>query len=132
MRFKDLMNNIETRILQDLDTIRSKYKKTTDKGYWVEHIFREFLREYLPKTYNVGHGEVIDSDGNPSNQTDIIVCNEYHPLRVRPDMPGVYFVEGICAAGEAKTTLTKSRKSGSPKVLNDSYKFKKLDMKLGK
>lgn len=130
MQFKDLMNNIETRMLLDLDIIRDKYKKTGDKGYWVEHIYREFLREYLPKAYTVGHGEVIDSDGNPSNQTDIIICNEYHPLIVRPDIPGVYFVEGVCAAGEAKTTLTSSEDSGLPKVLNDSCKFKKLDMKL--
>ena len=129
MQLKDLIKKIESRMRQDLDIIREKYKKPSDKGYWVEYILREFLREYLPRAYGVGHGEIFDSDENSSNQTDIIISNEYHPLMARPDMPGVYFVEGVCAAGEAKTVLTDSKTSGLPKVIEDSCKFKELDMK---
>lgn len=121
---------IEDRMKKDLEIIRERFKQSTDKGYWVEHIFREFLRMYLPGNHTIGHGEVIDSTGETSNQTDIVITNEYHPRMNSRDMPGIYFIEGVCAAGEVKTTLTDSKKEGLPKILKDSLRFKILDMKL--
>ncbi len=132
MQLTKLIEQIENRMRLDLEIIREKYTKSGEKGYWVENIFREFLHNYLPASYRIGHGEIIDSEGHVSAQTDIIISNEYHPFINREEMPGTYFIEGVCAVGEAKTTLTNSEKSGLPRILQNSHQFKQLEMKLKK
>jgi hypothetical protein len=40
-----------------------------------EEILRRFLRDYLPKRFDVSSGFVFDSEGNISRQLDIIVAD---------------------------------------------------------
>jgi hypothetical protein len=54
----------------------------------------------------IGHGEVIDTYGNRSSQTDVVIVNEDHPFTFSENRPGKFFVEGVVAGGEIKSTLT--------------------------
>ena len=97
---------LERQMLLRLDEIRQKYSHPGNKGANVEVIVRDFLREFLPPTNRIGHGEVIDSHDNISSQIDVIVTNEYHPFLNDLSAPSIFFIEGVACAGEVKSILT--------------------------
>ncbi len=97
----------EAQMRTKLEEVRAALAHAGSKGSHVEETWRTFLREYLPRRLEVGHGEVIDSHGNRSAQTDIVIVNEDHPFTFTKDQAGLFFIEGICAAGEVKSILTK-------------------------
>jgi hypothetical protein len=74
----------------------------------------------------VSSGEIIDSNGLRSSQTDIIIVNEEQPL-IFMQSPSLFFIEGVCAAGEVKTQLTSK---GLKDAFGNSSKFKRLETKL--
>lgn len=97
---------VEHQMRGKLLEIRATLDHAGAKGQRVEEeVFRVFLREYLPRRLEVGHGEVIDTLSGRSSQTDIVIVTEDHPFTFTRDLPGLFFVEGVCAAAEAKTTL---------------------------
>lgn len=115
--------SMEAQMKNVLSKIRERFHHSGDKGSLVENEFRTFLREYLARRLAVGHGEVIDSLGNRSAQTDLIIADENHPFTFTEDLPGLFFIEGVVAAGEIKTVLDTEKLENS--ILN-SQKFKKL------
>lgn len=116
---------IETQMKGKLTEIRTTFDQAGDKGISLEKTFREFLREDLPRRLEIGTGEIIDTKQHRSNQTDIVIVNEDHPLTFSRDLPGLFFIEGICAVGEVKTTLTSDELD---KTLEDSLIFRQLDL----
>jgi hypothetical protein len=111
-----------------LAEIRTLFIQGGDKGVSVEKVFREFFRRYLPRRLEFGAGEIIDIQERRSSQTDIIIVTEDHPLTFDRDTPGLFFIEGVCAAGEVKTILTSDELD---KTLNNSYSFKQLEISEG-
>lgn len=67
---------------------------------------RQLLAENLPRRFDVGQGEIIDTTARRSRQSDIIVSSEDHPFTNTPSEPGLYLVEGVVAVGEVKSVLT--------------------------
>lgn len=126
---KAIISDTEIQMKGELNKIRSRFNHPGDKGTSTEVIFRTFLREYLPRRLEVGNGEVVDLNGQRSKQTDVIIVNEDHPITFTPDLPGLFFIEGVCAAGEVKVNLTSTELE---KCLENSVQFKKLKMYLGK
>lgn len=104
--------------------IRATLDHGGDKGTLLEKTVREFLREYLPRRLEVGTGEIVDTKEHRSNQADIVIVNEDHPLTFTKDSPGLFFIEGVCAVGEVKTILTSD---GLEKTLNNSAVFRQLE-----
>lgn len=114
---------VEKKMKADLEEARASSRHSGSKGYRVEEAFRKFLRDYLPRRLDVGHGEIVDLSGKWSSQTDVIISNEDHPF-VNPDsINGPYFIEGVSGVGEVKSTLTSG---GLEKVIKGSCKFKQL------
>jgi len=122
---KTKISAVEAQMKARLTEIRATFDQTGDKGTALEKTFREFLREYLPRRLQVGMGEIIDTKGHRSNQTDIVIVNEDHPLTFTRDLPGLFFIEGVCAVAEVKTTLTSDELD---KTLKDSLIFRQLDL----
>jgi len=125
---KDKIAAVEAQMKARLDELRFTLTHAGDKGVTIEDIFRKFLREYLPRRLEVGVGEVVDSKGHRSNQTDIVIVNDEHPLTFTQNLPGLFFVEGVCAAGEVKTILTSE---GLEKAIANSFYFKQLEIEPG-
>jgi len=119
---------VENQMKAKLEEARATFEHPGDKGTSVEDSFRAFLRKYLPRRLEVGHGEIIDTNERRSAETDVVVVTEDHPFTFTPDLPGLFFVEGVCAAGEVKAILTSQELE---KVLERSSKFKQLRMKPG-
>lgn len=106
-RVRAAINAQQARLLADLEEARSKFAQGTDRGTaGFEVPCREFLRKHLPRRLAVGQGEVIDSEGRESGQTDVVILDDDHPFDVDPDRPSLAFIEFVAAAGELKTTLT--------------------------
>jgi len=126
---KDKMAAIEYQMKAKLAEIRATFNHSGDKGTSIENLFREFLRKYLPRRLEIGNGEIIDSGGQKSKQTDLVIVNEDHPFTFTPDLPGLFFIEGVCAAGEVKANLTSTE---FKKALEDSCQFKQLNLNPGK
>src|SRR2546426_4686724 len=81
---------VEAQMKASLQEARASFKQSGDKGATVEDAFRGFIRQYLPRRLEVGHGEVIDSKGARSAQTDVVVVNEDHPLTFTQNAPGLF------------------------------------------
>ncbi|MGA3057809.1 MAG: DUF6602 domain-containing protein [Candidatus Limnocylindrales bacterium] len=96
----------EARMQAALLEARASFEHSGNKGSAVEESVRVVLRKYLPRVAAVGHGEVVDSQGNRSRQTDIVVVSEDHPRIYEENQPSLFFVEGVTAAGEVKSVLT--------------------------
>jgi len=117
---------VEAQMKKKLEEVRATFEHPGDKGTSVEDSFRAFLREYLPRRLEVGHGEIIDTTERRSAETDVVVVSEDHPFTFTRDLPGLFFIEGVCAAGEVKAILTSQELE---KALKRSSKFKQLRMK---
>jgi hypothetical protein len=50
-----------------------------NKGAMYEHAFRGALGKCLPVNLQFGHGEIVDSLGHRSNQTDVVIVSRDHP-----------------------------------------------------
>jgi len=79
-----------------------------DRGDVREERLTRFLQDQLPTRFAVASGEVIDSAGNQSGQTDILVfdCVNTRPLITSGDV-AMLPAEAVLASVEVKTKLTK-------------------------
>ncbi len=108
------MNNFD-----DWSQIISKYLKSEADplGSLVKHdiegdaarsaFVRAVLDRFLPETWGVGTGRIIDSKGNMSDAIDIIVYRRDFP---RLDLPGstdIYLYESVIATFEVVAKLVK-------------------------
>jgi hypothetical protein len=125
---QDMFAEIQKGMRNKLEEIRSTLKQSGDKGSSVEKVVRDFLRNYLPRRLEVGMGEIIDSKGHRSCQTDIVIVNEDHPFTFTNNSPSLFFIEGVSAAGEAKTLLTSEELD---RTLNASFSFKQFEVNPG-
>ena len=90
----------------DLEKIREQYRHSGIKGDHAESVVRDFLGRYLPIYNRVGHGEVFNIDGLRSQQTDVVITNEYHaPLTGDWNRPQTFILEGVECGGEVKSLI---------------------------
>ncbi len=116
---------IEKQMLLKLEEIRKTFEHKGNKGANVESEFRAFLKTYLPRRLNVGHGEIVDTQYNSTNQIDVVITDENHPFTYSDNEPGLFFIEGTCASGEIKSVLTTHELIDA---LDKAWRYKKLKM----
>jgi hypothetical protein len=69
-----------------------------------EFLVTRVLRTLLPTSVHIGSGKVIDSGGVSSKQIDIVLYDPRFPF-MKVDGGGLYFVEGVLATIEVKSTI---------------------------
>jgi hypothetical protein len=67
---------------------------------------REFLRRIATPLLTVGHGDVVDAEGRRLRQTPVIIAATTHAFALDDSSKGVFFVEGLRAAGEVRPELS--------------------------
>lgn len=76
------------------------------KGASPETAFRDFLRQYLPKSLDISSGVIVDSTGNQSRQIDVIISDVAKtPIFYKNDLMRVVPIECVYAVIEVKAHL---------------------------
>lgn len=84
------------------------YTHPGTKGDNTEANWIDWFRAYLPKRYQVDKGVVIDSEGNESNQIDIVIYDtQYSYLVFHQGASKLIPAESVYAVFEVKQTLNK-------------------------
>ncbi|PJW21989.1 hypothetical protein CV632_01305 [Geobacillus thermodenitrificans] len=116
---------IASEIKRESDKVKIGFSThTLSAGENREDIVRDFLKNYIPKAYGVDTGLILSSEGEFSNQADLVIFDQLYNTPLYPTSTNkLWFVESIYALIEVKTHL-------NPDSLNDSIekckKFKKL------
>lgn len=103
--------------------IRAKHHHAGTKGQLAEGALRAVIRSLVPVFKQVGHGEVVDREGNRSGQTDVVITNEHHALISDPEAANTFFIEEVACAGEVKMSLGSDDLDDA---LRNCSKFKQL------
>lgn len=120
---RELLEKLELTMRHQLEEVRAKFQHSGNKGATAEAIVRSVLRDYMPRAYGVGHGEIIDSKGRRSAQTDIVIVTGEHPFTFTTEDPGLFLVEGVFALGEVKSVLTSQELE---RTITNALKFREL------
>lgn len=82
---------------------------TPSKGDEREAFVKHLLSQVLPPNFRFGSGEATDQYGNKSGQLDVVIEYPFVPSLAitTPDSPRLYLAEGIVAAIEVKSDLSK-------------------------
>ena len=95
-----------------------------------EEIIRRFLRDYLPKRFEVTTGFVFDSAGQVSNQMDVIIADSSVCPRFETAGGKFYFpCESVVAIGQVKSSITSEEKLRD--ALDNIASVKQLDRSSG-
>lgn len=120
---RQVLDPADRRLRLALDSARARLEHSASKGSLLESELRKILRDHLPRSFDVGQGEVVDSLGSRTGQIDLLITNEHQPFRWGTDEPGVHIIEGISAGGELKAQLGTAELSDA---LAKGSRFKRL------
>ena len=106
--WREVMVNQARQLRGELEQLRHKFADASVKGGSAEEIVRAFLREYLPRSHGVGHGEIVDSHGGRSGQLDLVATGPDHPATYAStgDVSGIFLIEAVTTAAQVKMNLT--------------------------
>lgn len=79
-------------------------------GSYHEKILRDVIKEYLPSTFSVGEGFIINKDGKTSSQMDILIVDNMDPRSFGYKDHDFYVASNIAVVcfGEVKTYCKKN------------------------
>lgn len=101
-----LFDSLRNEMLASLMLDRGHIQHNVVKGDASETAWRKFLRTYLPPRYGVDKAIVINSEGELSNQIDIVVYDSMNAPFVFRHNDFVYIpVECVCAVFEVKQSM---------------------------
>jgi len=107
VNLRELFHDLQQEMTASLTTVRKNLQHPTVKGSAAEARWTSWLGNYLPKRYQVQHSaQVVDSNGNVSEQQDIVIFDRHYTPFLFHDGDAVYIpAEGVYAVFEAKQEL---------------------------
>lgn len=115
----------KSKILQEEYNLVSEIDHRGTKGSAREVFIKEFLEEIYPERYVVGDGEIVDAEGNVSNQADVVVYDDHLPL-LEYGSTKHFLSEGVMAHIEIKSDLSSQLENALEKT--DSVKKLERDV----
>ena len=101
-----LMQALHERVAQDLKTAREALGHPVAKGDGSEAVWTTLFRKYLPQRYAVDKATIVDSNGQFSDQIDVVLFDrQYTPLIFEHQNEIVVPVEAVYALFEAKQEI---------------------------
>ena len=101
-----LMQALHERIEQDLKTAREALGHPVAKGDGSEAVWTTLFRKYLPQRYAVDKATIVDSNGQFSDQIDIVLFDrQYTPLIFEHHNQIIVPAEAVYALFEAKQEI---------------------------
>jgi len=103
----ELLGGLHDDIQQRLTTARKTLAHPGTKGDASEGVWLEMLQTYLPQRYRAMKGHVVDSNGDFSDQIDVLVFDrQYSPFIFQYQGQGIIPAESVYGAFEAKQSIT--------------------------
>lgn len=105
----ELLSGLHDDIQQRLITSRKAFSHPGAKGDASENVWLELLQRYLPQRYQAAKAHVVDSEGNFSQQIDVVVFDrQYSPFIFDFEGQKVIPAESVYAVFEAKQEINAS------------------------
>jgi hypothetical protein len=99
----DLFKGLQNQMVAQLNTNREFILHPGSKGDSLENVWIEWLRKYLPNRYCVDKAIVVDSNGELSDQLDLVIYDQHHTPFVFTQNGIIYIpAEGVYAVFEVK------------------------------
>lgn len=104
----DIFLGLQKEMEAALRSARRNVGHPTAKGNISENSWRRVLRTYLPERYRVAEAFVVDSDGDISEQLDLVIFDrQYSPFLLYVDGACYIPAESVYAVFEIKQDATK-------------------------
>lgn len=104
----NLLTGFNQALIDKLDLGRKTTVHPVTKGDASENSWLEMLNAYLPKRYVASKGFIVDSQGNVSDQIDLIIFDrQYSPFIFKMDSMEYIPAESVYAVFEVKQTLNR-------------------------
>jgi len=101
-----LLSGLHDDIQQRLDTVRKTFGHPGTKGDASESVWLELLNNYLPERYRAHMAHVVDSNGQFSDQIDVVIFDrQYSPFIFRYEGKVIIPAESVYAVFEAKQSV---------------------------
>ncbi len=105
----EMLSSLHDGIQNELHTARKTLAHPGTKGDASERVWLQLLQTYLPKRYQVESAHVVDSEGNFSDQMDVVVFDrQYSPFIFNFKAAKIVPAESVYAVFEAKQTMDAS------------------------
>ncbi|MAP53886.1 MAG: hypothetical protein CL605_03195 [Altibacter sp.] len=121
---KELFSGLQNQMTAQLNTNREYITHSGSKGDALENAWIDWLRKYLPNRYSVDKAIVIDSNGDTSDQIDIVIYDNYFTPFIF-SQNGFHYIpaEGVYAVFEVKPDIA----DFSKKMTNIEYAGRKIE-----
>lgn len=119
--YKNKAQEIRIRFQNISQIIKHNWEKWAEN----EDLLIDFLKWFLPKSYSIWKGFIIDNKWNISNQCDIVIYDNFYNPNLITFGSNYYFpIESVYWVIEVKTKISKK---DIKKSYNDFLKIKNLD-----
>lgn len=107
---KDLIKEAGKQLRQDFDEIQKNIPHAGESGAEAEIILKQFLKERLPRRFDIETGLIVGTDGTVSKQTDLIIFDALNSPVYRKG-PRVHILprDNVAAVIEVKSKLNKEQ-----------------------
>ena len=128
IKISELFGGLQKQMEAQLNTNRDNIPHPGTKGDSLENVWIDWLRKYLPNRYCVDKAIVVDSEGQLSDQIDLVIYDQqYTPFVFTQN--GVHYIpaEGVYAVFEVKPDLEGSASSNGENVSHIEYAGRKIE-----
>jgi hypothetical protein len=125
----DLFSAMHEDIERRLTLARRSFGHPTVKGDATENVWSDLLSVYLPKRYQIETAHIVDSDGEFSEQIDIVVFDrQYSPFIFHFQGQAIVPSESVYAVFEAKQSINASQVAYAQKKLRSVRRLRRTSL----
>jgi hypothetical protein len=122
---KDLIKSAGEQLRRDFCEIQKNNPHAAESGVEAEVILKEFLKDRLPRRFDIESGLIVGIDGMVSSQTDLIIFDALNSPVYRKG-PRVHILprDNVAAVIEVKSKLNKEQLKDAAKKIASVKKIK--------
>lgn len=115
---KDLIQSAAKQLRQDFEEIQNNNPHAAESGAEAELILKAFLKDRLPRRFDIETGLVVGQDGTVSRQTDLIIFDALNSPVYRKG-PKIHILprDNVAAVIEVKSKLNKDQLKDAAKKI---------------
>jgi|SRR5665213_638315 len=124
-----LLESLHKEIHQKLETARKTFNHPTSKGDASCNVWLELFKTYLPNRYQTAKAFVVDSNGEFSEQMDVVIFDrQYSPFIFNFQGELIVPAESVYAVFEAKQTVNADLIKYAQKKIESVRKLSKTSL----